>query len=578
MSLPLLFTSTHSFIFSTKKNSLFLLKRPQPSTMHYCSCMCNGDEHMGKPNSNSEKLLNLDRRDVLLGLGGLYGATFSSSSNNANAKPIVPPNLDDCGPVNLPAGVVPTNCCPPNGKIVNFKLPPKSLPIRQRRAAHLLGDEYTEKYARAIGLMKALDPSDPRSFVAQSNIHCAYCDGAFDQVGFPVELDVHSSWLFFPWHRCYLYFYERILGKLIGDDTFALPFWNYDSPPGMSIPSMFVNRPELFDKFRDAEHQPPALIDFNYNLVDRNVSREQVIANNYTIMYRQVVLSKCAKLFLGAPYRAGDSPDPGAGSFENSPHNIVHLWVGDRTQPNNEDMGIFYTAARDPIFFAHHANVDRMWTIWKGLGGRNRKDFTDRDWLKASFLFHDENAQLVRVKVADCLDTKKLRYTYEDVDVPWLKARPNPTKKGSSTKTANEFGSVPRTLGSIIRAKVKRHQRSRSKRQKEREEEVCVVDGIEFRRDLFAKFDVYINVDDENVGNPQCSEFVGCFVNVPHGHSKKDEDGNVTKMKTSLRLGITDCLDDIGADGDEDIEVTIAPTAGNGKEVSIGGLNIEFDS
>ena len=30
--------------------------------------------------------------------------------------------------------------------------------------------------------------------------------------------------------RFYLYFHERILGKLIGDDTFALPFWNWTRP------------------------------------------------------------------------------------------------------------------------------------------------------------------------------------------------------------------------------------------------------------------------------------------------------------------------------------------------------------
>ncbi|MFS7947023.1 putative catechol oxidase [Helianthus anomalus] len=43
--------------------------------------------------------------------------------------------------------------------------------------------------------------------------------------GFPdIEIQIHNSWLFFPFHRWYLYFYERILGKLINDPTFALPF------------------------------------------------------------------------------------------------------------------------------------------------------------------------------------------------------------------------------------------------------------------------------------------------------------------------------------------------------------------
>ncbi|XP_077250868.1 polyphenol oxidase, chloroplastic-like [Tasmannia lanceolata] len=567
MSLPLLITSTPPSTFSTKKNPLYLLKRPQPSTNHYYSISCNGDGHMEKP-------LNLDRRDVLLGLGGLYGSTLSfHSSNIANAKPIQPPNIGDCGPANLPANVIgQSDCCPPNSKIVDFKFPPKSSPLRQRRPAHLVGDEYMEKYARATALMKQLDPSDPRNFMQQANVHCAYCDGAYVQV-----LDVHNSWLFFPWHRFYLYFYERILGKLIGDETFALPFWNYDTPAGMSIPRMYVDRPALFDSLRDPAHQPPALVDFNYNLVDTNETREQRIKNNLTIMYRQVVLSRTPRLFLGAPYRAGEAPDPGAGSFELVPHNIVHLWVGDRAQPNLQDMGIFYSAARDPIFFAHHANVDRIWYIWRGLGGKNRRDYTDRDWLNAGFLFYDENAQLVRVKISDCLDIRKLRYTYEDVALPWLNAKPKPTEKGSSKRTADEFGTVSRTLSSTIRAKVKRPRRNRSKMEKERQEEVIVVDGIECRTDVLGKFDVYINVDDEYVGNPGRSEFVGSFVNVPHGHSRKDANGNAVKMTTRLRLGITDCLDNIGADGDGEIVVTMTSVAGNGADIAVGALRIEFD-
>lgn len=64
-----------------------------------------------------------------------------------------------------------------------------------------------------------------------------YLLGAYHQKGFPdVELQVHSSWLFFPFHRWYLYFFERILGKLIDDESFAIPFWNWDAPEGMKMP------------------------------------------------------------------------------------------------------------------------------------------------------------------------------------------------------------------------------------------------------------------------------------------------------------------------------------------------------
>ncbi|KAH1055296.1 hypothetical protein J1N35_033361 [Gossypium stocksii] len=85
--------------------------------------------------------------------------------------------------------------------------------------------------------MKALPVDDPRNFMQQANIHCAYCNGAYGQVGFPDQkLEVHYWWLFFPFHRMYLYFFERILGKLIGDPDFTMPFWNWDSPCRMTMP------------------------------------------------------------------------------------------------------------------------------------------------------------------------------------------------------------------------------------------------------------------------------------------------------------------------------------------------------
>lgn len=99
------------------------------------------------------------------------------------------------------------------------------------------------------------------------------------------------------------------------------------------------------------------------------------------------------------------------------PHGPVHIWTGLFDKPH-EDMGNFYTAGKDPIFFGHHANVDRMWMLWKAIGGKNRTEFTDPDLLNAGFVFYDENAQLVRVKVRDCLDHLKLRYKYQDIPIP----------------------------------------------------------------------------------------------------------------------------------------------------------------
>ncbi|CAK8530510.1 unnamed protein product [Lathyrus sativus] len=553
------------------------------SKRHVIRCSVN-NSNQNNPKEDQE-LPNIvgHRRNVLIGLGGLYG-TFATNPF-ALASPISPPDLSTCGPPDLPLGATPNNinCCPPNStKIVDFKIPSSNQPLRTRQAAHLVNDEYLAKYKKAIQLMKALPSNDPRSFTQQANIHCAYCDGAYSQVGFPdLDLQVHNSWLFFPFHRWYLYFHERILGSLINDPTFALPFWNYDTPDGMQFPSIYTDSASpLYDKLRSASHQPPTLVNLDFNDVDGDAS--DLIANNLTIMYRQVISNgKTSKLFLGNTYRAGDESDPGPGSVENVPHGPVHRWSGDDTQPNSENMGTFYAAARDPIFFSHHSNIDRFWSIWKTLGGK-RKDFTDKDWLESAFLFYDENKNLVRVKVKDCLDSKSLGYVYQDVDIPWLNAKPTPkrTQKKVQVAQGNLFGigeahaaetndklstsrnfvKFPFVLDNVASAIVKRPKKSRSKKEKEEEEEVLLIDGIEFDKNKAIKFDVFINDEDDKVIGPGNTEFAGSFVNVPHsshGHKKK-------KINSCLRLGLTDLLEDLDVEGDDTVVVTLVPRCGKG--------------
>lgn len=526
---------------------------------------------------------------MLIGLGGIYGAANLITDPFAFAQPVSAPDVTKCGAADLPAGATPTNCCPPpSTNIVDFKLP-SSNKLRVRPAAHLVDEEYISKFSRAIQLMKNLPDDDPRSFRQQANVHCAYCDGAYDQVGFPnLEFQVHNSWLFLPFHRCYLYFFEKILGKLIDDPDFAMPFWNWDSPGGMRLPALYTDPTSpMYDRLRDNNHQPPTMIDLDFNGVDPNISDRQQLSQNLTIMYRQMVSnSRSARLFFGSPYRAGDEPDPGAGSIENIPHGPVHVWTGDRTQPNLENMGNFYSAARDPMFYAHHSNIDRMWTLWKSLGGGRRQDITDRDWLDSSFLFYDENAQMVRIKVSDVLDNAKLGYSYQAVDTPWLTSRPTPrlskvVRKVKKLGVANAAGGglagtvkdvFPAKLDKVIRVMVKRPtKKKRSNKEKDEKEEILEIQKIEVERDAFAKFDVFINdEDDDPKSAPDQTEFAGSFVNVPHKHK------HGKKIKTHLSLSLTEILEDLDAENDDHVLVTLVPRIGCGS-VTIGGIKIVLD-
>ena len=150
------------------------------------------------------------RRGVLLGLGGAATAAglapTTTHGGGALAAPVQAPDLQSCHPPeDLPDTAADVSCCltyRPGAAIVDFTPPPASSPLCVRPAAHLVDEEYLAKYERAVALMKALPDDDPRSFAQQWRVHCAYCNGAYDQVGFPgLDLQIHNCWLFFPWHR-----------------------------------------------------------------------------------------------------------------------------------------------------------------------------------------------------------------------------------------------------------------------------------------------------------------------------------------------------------------------------------------
>src|SRR5690349_9828809 len=101
---------------------------------------------------------------------------------------------------------------PPGGTPVNFT-PIAGLTKVTRKAASTLTAAEVTRLRLAYKKLRDLtvsDPSDPRGWMQQANVHCWMCGGG------PVE--VHQTWRFLPWHRMYLYFHERILCKLLADN------------------------------------------------------------------------------------------------------------------------------------------------------------------------------------------------------------------------------------------------------------------------------------------------------------------------------------------------------------------------
>ncbi|CAL9108266.1 unnamed protein product [Musa textilis] len=553
------------------------------SHVHGVTCRQGGNDDRSNAARQQRSPLLLDRRDMLLGgLGGLYGVT---AGPKVLAAPIMPPDLSKCHDAKAPA--LHDHCCPPydpSETISEYGFP--ATPLRVRRPAHLVKDdqEYLDKYKEAVRRMKNLPEDHPWNYYQQANIHCQYCNDAYYQQNTDdVPVQVHFSWIFLPWHRYYLHFYERILGKLIDDDTFTIPFWNWDTKEGMTFPAIFQDASSpLYDSKRDQRHvKDGAILDLKYAYTDNPASDSEIIRENLCFIQKTFKYSlSLAELFMGDPVRAGEKEIQEANGQLEVIHNAAHMWVGE-PDGYKEDMGDFSTAARDSVFYCHHSNVDRMWDIYRNLRG-NQVEFEDKDWLDSTFLFHDENEQLV--KIGDCLNPTKLRYTFEQVPLPWLGKincqKTAETKSKATTELSltrvGEFGTTPQALDASnpLRVIVARPKKNRKKKEKQEKVEVIQIKDIKVTTNETARFDVYVAVPYGDLAGPDYGEFVGSFVRLAHG--KKGSDGTQeqgAKKKGKLKLGITALLEDIDAEDADKLVVTLVLRTGS---VTVGGVSIKL--
>jgi tyrosinase len=98
--------------------------------------------------------------------------------------------------------------------------------------------------------------------------------------------------------------------------------------------------------------------------------------------------------------------------LEQKPHDLVHDGIGGL-------MGDPETAGYDPIFWLHHANIDRLWEVWRNTTPPHQNP-ADSSWLKFSFKFNDESGNVQTLAPRDVLDTKSapFYYQYDDISQP----------------------------------------------------------------------------------------------------------------------------------------------------------------
>ena len=105
--------------------------------------------------------------------------------------------------------------------------------------------------------------------------------------------------------------------------------------------------------------------------------------------------------------------------LEFNPHDGVHQAIGG-------NMSVVALSSRDPIFFLHHANVDRLWSAWNGRGNVNSPEPMWRDFaFNRNFISPGGSAW--NVAVGDLGSPAALGYRYDDEDGPFAADLVRPT-------------------------------------------------------------------------------------------------------------------------------------------------------
>jgi tyrosinase len=197
--------------------------------------------------------------------------------------------------------------------------------------------------------------------------------------------EAHVNPGFLPWHRAYLLDLERELQQI--NPSVALPYWRFDeSAPGLfSLDFMGVTDPATGTvqfsganplQFWATDGTTPGIVrapefDTQTEPADGRNEFFTLTLGGPSDLYRRF------RLFM-----------------EDDPHGAAHLSFGG-------SISSIPTAAKDPLFFLLHANVDRLWAKWQWT--RKRFDVTSVSTFNAQGSAGDPGAARVGHNLNDTM-------------------------------------------------------------------------------------------------------------------------------------------------------------------------------
>jgi tyrosinase len=211
--------------------------------------------------------------------------------------------------------------------------------VRVRRDAQTLSAAERDRFLAALATLNAGGAGRFRDFRA---MHVQAAD-----------LEEHGNVGFLPWHRAYILDLERELQGI--DPSVTLPYWRFDRPAPRVFARAFMGVANSAGRVEFTAGHPFGTWRTDGAL---GINRRPIFAATAA----PDLLTEADTIALG-----GSAPGSSYARFdsmENNPHGWAH------TSFSSGYIRSKQTAARDPLFFMLHANVDRLWAKWQWVRRR----------------------------------------------------------------------------------------------------------------------------------------------------------------------------------------------------------------
>ena len=331
-----------------------------------------------------------------------------------------------------------------------------------RRNIWDLGSDWADPilwYARGVAAMKEQALAETTSWRFYGAIH-GINDQLWEQLGYlspsdpkPSAADVkrfwkqcqHGSWFFLPWHRGYLLALEANIRaeviKLHGPADWALPYWNYFKPHQSKLPPAFAS-----PDWPDGHGNNPLFVKQRYG---PNNDGKVFVPLEYVNLkalndHEFTGPGSGSSPGFGGVDTGFEHGGPTHGGVEQQPHDMVHVLVGGGTRQNPGLMTKPDAAGLDPIFYLHHANIDRLWEVWQ-RNPLSKGNPTDPKWVKGPASTGERKFSMPMpggnpwdYTPGEMIDLGKLGYTYDDLSpgVPLAKPHERLERLGATATAA----------------------------------------------------------------------------------------------------------------------------------------------